>query len=142
MNLRRTYAFNSGMAFHSGGLVLYRQTTYAELGEEAGLHMVRSDHEDMRSTIYSALHPMDGYTATRLGFELGVHNPIWGSLKVLVIPAWAVLLIPGLPLGRWLVKAARKFRRARSGCCLACGYEMCASGNRCPECGASVLSGA
>src|SRR3954471_10406454 len=60
MNLRRTYAFNSGMAFHSGGLVLYRQTIYAELGEEAGLHMVRSDHEDMRSTIYSALHPMEG----------------------------------------------------------------------------------
>ncbi|MEZ0267646.1 MAG: hypothetical protein ACAI43_23180 [Phycisphaerae bacterium] len=50
--------------------------------------------------------------------------------------AWAVLLV--LPLLRGGFAVARTIarrRRDRAGCCPACGYDLRATPDRCPECG-------
>jgi hypothetical protein len=67
------------------------------------------------------------YLEPRLSVRPGewrVGVPFWLPLLfALALPAWQV--------GRW--RHAR--RRDRQGRCSACGYDLRASGDRCPECG-------
>ena len=93
-------------------------------------------------------------SASVLGFDLLAHErriPGFASgtmavlhFTVLAVPFWFLLvctsILPALWLRRWLVK----HRRARSGRCLRCGYDLrgipkvsqAPEGGRCPECGA------
>ena len=55
----------------------------------------------------------------------GVAFPAW----------WLVVASFSLPLV-WMASAARNRRRLRSGLCASCGYDLRATRDRCPECGA------
>ncbi len=57
------------------------------------------------------------------------------GLSYLTIPYWSVVFIGALPA---LVRTARRFTRAGRflpGHCVACGYDLRATPERCPECG-------
>ena len=54
----------------------------------------------------------------------------------IVVPLWAMLAAFSVLPALWLFRRRRLARRARLGCCLCCGYDLCATPDRCPECGA------
>lgn len=70
---------------------------------------------------------------TRVSITLG------GSAFTYVqFPFWALVAASGvLPVSRWSVATIRTLRRRRLGLCRSCGYDLRASPERCPECGAA-----
>jgi hypothetical protein len=80
---------------------------------------------------------------TRLGFEvyhernspMSSHHLDRSGIRV---PAWLPLLAcAGPPALRLALLRKRRRSRAARGLCTACGYDLCASPDRCPECGLS-----
>ena len=60
------------------------------------------------------------------------------GLYALVMPHWAWIILCLLLPGARAAALLRSRSRARSGCCLSCGYDLRASPERCPECGRAV----
>jgi hypothetical protein len=59
---------------------------------------------------------------------------------------WLILLLTALSPAVWIwrrIRVVRRRRRIERGCCPSCGYDLRASPDRCPECGAEpgVLQG-
>ncbi len=76
----------------------------------------------------------------RLGFTRGYAVGRSGThTHLLTAPFWVVLAtvaLPGVPVVWGLVRARR---RAAVGCCPGCGYDLRATPDRCPECGAAPV---
>ncbi|HSU68157.1 MAG TPA: hypothetical protein VLJ39_14865 [Tepidisphaeraceae bacterium] len=53
----------------------------------------------------------------------------------LSIPLWILLAVFATPSIFELALLARRRRRVNSSLCVACGYDLRASPDRCPECG-------
>jgi hypothetical protein len=54
------------------------------------------------------------------------------------VPLWLLfVLFLALP-GRTAIAVLRRWQRRRSKRCVACGYDLRASGDRCPECGTAI----
>jgi hypothetical protein len=51
------------------------------------------------------------------------------------VSLWLLLAFAAIPQGAWALGRLRRDRRRRKGLCLACGYDLRGSGDRCPECG-------
>ena len=51
------------------------------------------------------------------------------------IPYWSIALPVALVPAAWVAGWSRRRRRARTGLCAVCGYDLRASPDRCPECG-------
>jgi hypothetical protein len=87
----------------------------------------------------SALGPSSGSALARVGFAAAI-KPCDGSRWVLdlAMPSWFVALVLGIgpALGVWRRRAARG--RVLEGRCRVCDYDLRASGERCPECGAKI----
>jgi hypothetical protein len=55
---------------------------------------------------------------------------------VVWFPGWWPAALAGVVPISWLWLCVRDRRRRRPGCCAACGYDLRATPERCPECGA------
>jgi hypothetical protein len=69
-------------------------------------------------------------------------NDVWylGSGWSFYVPYWAILLVTvPLPMSYvWTMR--RRAKRRKKGECAGCGYDLRASTDRCPECGAPIES--
>ncbi len=59
----------------------------------------------------------------------------WGIDRVLIVPLWAAMLVSSVLPTAWLYHC-RRYKRGHGGLCPACGYDLRATPDRCPECGA------
>ena len=115
---------------------------YANLGMEvsdayrdAGSHRLGVPNGYLFSHQYSRGFRTVPLTAADV---IGWHRAWWA-------PYWLVMLVAGLPamlLSRQLGRGIAARRRRARGRCAACGYDLRASPQRCPECGRTKTSGA
>jgi hypothetical protein len=72
------------------------------------------------------------------GFAHFRHVSDWQILNGVQVPLWALTIVVGLlPAGtlRATWRRRREARRSQAGLCPACGYDLRATPERCPECG-------
>jgi hypothetical protein len=62
-----------------------------------------------------------------------------GGLQLVDIGGWFLVMLAAVIPATWVASTLRQRRRARERRCLNCGYDLRASGERCPECGTAVL---
>ena len=61
--------------------------------------------------------------------------------REVIVPYWFLAVLTGVLPSVWLVRRRRESvrrRRAAAGLCANCGYDLRASGDTCPECGAAA----
>jgi len=69
--------------------------------------------------------------------------PSWAiTIDEFTLPLWAPALASGVLPALWLLLWAHRRRRRTAGCCPRCGYDLRATPDRCPECGAVPAKGA
>jgi hypothetical protein len=71
-----------------------------------------------------------------LGFKFGGLRGPEGSLWNLQVPYWFATAALLVPPALWAARDRRLRKRRRLGLCRRCGYDLRASGDACPECGA------
>jgi hypothetical protein len=74
----------------------------------------------------------------RWGVRVYHYAQPWTSHRtyLLTAPAWPVVLLSGLMPAASALARLRAVRRKRAGHCPTCGYDLRATPDRCPECGA------
>jgi len=71
-----------------------------------------------------------------MGFQWRRDDQFIGSASTSIVIPQAIFLLSGLPLLRFLL---RRRRNQAPGSCRICGYDLRATPDRCPECGAMPL---
>ena len=56
--------------------------------------------------------------------------------RAVVVPYWSIAVFAALLPAGWFFGFVRRRRRRRAGLCVRCGYDLRASPDQCPECGA------
>ena len=126
-----------------GVTVFWRADTVPGLPYEWSLRSARSaaSETDSVNDFFSSARVYDGiagvwwFTGTRAEDR---------SVYEVFVPHWMLALLTGILPTAWAVGRWRRRRTIAAGCCPNCGYDLRATPEKCPECGAvrSQASGA
>lgn len=83
---------------------------------------------------------------TRCGFQMtgkSLNMPGHVSKSAgIAAPLWPLVLLTAILPAYQFFRRERRFFRLRHNRCASCGYDLRASGERCPECGTAIAGGA
>ena len=103
-----------------------------------GERAVESNHESGPASPQAdaiAEYVRSAATWRGFGFSYTVYGADTTPIHLLITPAWSVIVLAAaLPAAR-LRSHRRRRRRAATGLCPRCGYDLRATPGRCPECG-------
>ena len=60
------------------------------------------------------------------------------TYDIVAVPYWAIIPFTAILPGLWFLSRRRHRYRVKTGRCLACGYDLRESKDKCPECGAVI----
>jgi hypothetical protein len=115
-----------------------RSTSRCETSTTGIVVQITPDRIPIRPGWDFTIHPRPGFLLEAfLGMYWTSHGPNGPGEYVVQVPFWFLLLVPGLTAASvW----RRRARIQSLGCCAACGYDLRATPERCPECGATTYS--
>jgi hypothetical protein len=145
---RIIYSWYMELTSGAGGIGLSRDTEDYD-ARYATVHDIGADWSFARREARRPAYPQPAFfvgpnqPATAFAFRWNGNRA--GTRRELILPYWILVLLfaiaPALSARRvWLHRRARRRRRANA--CPACGYDLRASPERCPECGAMPARGA
>jgi hypothetical protein len=118
--------------------VILESLAYARPAHAEGFHWNEGNAD--AGGLYRNVAPADS-AAARMGFwsariTVGPQGSAVARGRAVAAPLWAVALVCAVLPALWLAEARRAKRRRRAaGLCPACGYDLRASSDCCPECG-------
>ena len=80
--------------------------------------------------------PPDAWS--RAGFQHRVVRVPGGAGQLFAVPYWFWVAADAVLPSLWVIRRRRARNRRAVGCCPACGYDLRATLDRCPECGTSA----
>lgn len=129
----------AGLASERTGLLLC--TTEIPFGSEMGLSaQTMSASRDEFGPVHDLLFDPSNERFHFLGFHTATGTVGTWSWKysALIVPYWALIIPVGILPLMGFRRLIIRHRRKRRGQCLACGYDLRQSPDRCPECGRPV----
>ena len=132
-----------GVASHRGRVLL--AISNLNFGAQQGLTVLGDSlpQEEFDEQVYDPVFDQAPTKKERFGFGFARSSPgdsigRAGHLALLV-PFWFLAVLTGLLPLRRVTREVRRWRWARNGRCLVCGYDLRATtAGRCPECGTPV----
>ncbi|MDB5358585.1 MAG: hypothetical protein JWN24_5038 [Phycisphaerales bacterium] len=117
--------------FYSGRGVIYVARVVYVFGTPEQAARFGPPSGILRGSLDPALVPLDGRGA--LAPRMGADR---SGAAYAIIPDWCVALPLLIPVAWWIIRAHRIRRRRLRMECPSCGYDLRATPDRCPECGA------
>jgi hypothetical protein len=75
----------------------------------------------------------------RFGIAWRRESGIGYYMLTLMVSHWLAAVVSLVLPMTWIISSSRRRTHARSGLCPACGYDLRATSERCPECGTTIL---
>jgi hypothetical protein len=121
-------AFGHAFAFRSAGGTMRLHWNYVRRPEDRlSIGSTWGDAEPNRAGFAWNVAPTG---------QVAPNGKPWARQGTVAVPHWFVILAGAVLPGAWFHRRRRAGYRSRRGLCLACGYDLRGSPDRCPECGA------